>query len=483
MKPFFLLTTTLIVFSSSLSFSQAPTANIQTDLDNAKADLKRVQQDNSGLRSALYQEIFTLDSRALDLNKELRVLERAEELRTTESARLQRILDNRDAEMKFVGGILNDYINGLPSRIHAAERQLYAPEIKEAEITALAAGEDLIASMAARISVVKTGLDRIESVAGGAIFEGNGSNNGESLVGKFALIGPAAYFSATDTDFSGIATFGEAEVTQPKIIDLSPEQTKAISSFVNSGTGDLPIDGSMGKAIVVQLSEESLMDTVRKGGVVGYAILILGIVAMLLALFKFIEIQLFRVPSLRRINDILDDLLDGKQDAAKRRAEEIPGLSGKLVSTGVEHFYGKRRVLEETLFERLLAIRPKLDRFLPFLSLVAAAAPLMGLLGTVLGIIKTFKQMAIYGTGNAKSFSAGISEALITTAEGLVVAIPVLIVHGMLRSLAKGRYNAVEGIAVAMMNGTSELEDAGKPTEPVNPDEPEEDESLTIEAA
>ena len=118
----------------------------------------------------------------------------------------------------------------------------------------------------------------------------------------------------------------------------------------------------------------------------------------------------------------------------------------------------KRRVLEEALFEKLVTIKPRLDRFLPFLGLTAAAAPLMGLLGTVLGIIKTFQAMAIYGTGNAKNFSAGISEALITTAEGLVVAIPVLVLHGIMKSLAKGKFNEVEGIAIALMNGTTELE-------------------------
>jgi biopolymer transport protein ExbB len=80
----------------------------------------------------------------------------------------------------------------------------------------------------------------------------------------------------------------------------------------------------------------------------------------------------------------------------------------------------------------------------------------MGLLGTVLGIIKTFQAMAIYGTGNAKSFSAGISEALITTAQGLIVAIPILVIHGILKSLVKAKYGDVEGIAIALVNGTSE---------------------------
>ena len=121
-------------------------------------------------------------------------------------------------------------------------------------------------------------------------------------------------------------------------------------------------------------------------------------------------------------------------------------------------FDEKRRVLEEALFEKLVTIKPKLDRFLPFLALTAAAAPLMGLLGTVLGIIKTFKAMALYGTGNAKNFSAGISEALITTAEGLIVAIPVLVIHGMLKSYVKSKFSEFEGIGIALVNGTTERE-------------------------
>jgi hypothetical protein len=71
--------------------------------------------------------------------------------------------------------------------------------------------------------------------------------------------------------------------------------------------------------------------------------------------------------------------------------------------------------------------------------------------------------MVIYGTGNAKNFSSGISEALITTAQGLVVAIPVLILHGLMKGLAKGKAGEVESIAIALVNGTSELDKTHKP--------------------
>jgi biopolymer transport protein ExbB len=227
---------------------------------------------------------------------------------------------------------------------------------------------------------------------------------------------------------------------------------------VSQGHGELPFDGTMGKAIEVAAAQESLWETVEKGGIVGYAILFLGGISLLIALFKVWEISRIHVPSRSTINRILDDLLAGDREAAARKAAEIPGEAGTLVRCGVAMFYEKRRVLEEALFEKLVTIKPRLECFLPFLALTAAAAPLMGLLGTVLGIIKTFKAMALYGTGNAKSFSAGISEALITTAEGLIVAIPILVIHGMLKSYAKGRFSEFEGIGIALVNGTTERE-------------------------
>ena len=85
---------------------------------------------------------------------------------------------------------------------------------------------------------------------------------------------------------------------------------------------------------------------------------------------------------------------------------------------------------------------------------------MMGLLGTVLGIMKTFAMMSAVGTGDSKAFSAGISEALITTAMGLIVAIPVIVVHGMLKSFAKAKFGQAEGVALALLNGTTEIDAA-----------------------
>ncbi len=183
------------------------------------------------------------------------------------------------------------------------------------------------------------------------------------------------------------------------------------------------------------------------------------------------------MPSRRRINEIIDDLVSDRQVEARTKAATLQGMSGEMVKTGVERFYEKRRVLEEALFEKMVVIKPRLDRFLPFLGLTAAAAPLMGLLGTVLGIIKTFKAMAL-DSGNKQAFTVGISEALITTAEGLIVAIPVLVLHGMMKSLAKGKFSEIESIGISLINGTTEL--GSKEKESMRHDEGGEDEDSEL---
>ena len=150
--------------------------------------------------------------------------------------------------------------------------------------------------------------------------------------------------------------------------------------------------------------------------------------------------------------------------AASQTATNVPWLdfSWARITTGVEHVDQDREVVEEMLFERILRVRPTLERFLPFLAITAAAAPLLGLLGTVIGMIKTFQLITIFGTGDAKSLSSGISEALVTTALGLIVAIPTLIMHGGLSRMAKHKLGLLEQISTAFVNGMSSLRHARK---------------------
>jgi len=443
---------------SAAARAQGPADTARADLQKAVAELTATQREYSDLRRGLYRDINRLDDEALTLGKELRDLQREEERRTATLKTLEREIEARKTDFNYSAGILNQYSKAFVTRLHPAENQILKEAIDALDQRATSAADDPKMELIERAKVLELGLERIGSVAGGQRFEGKALRNGsESIEGTLLVAGPSVFFTAKSGGFEGVATFAETGTSLPTVIAIEGAKGM-ISETIRQGYGELPFDGTMGKAIEVAAAQESLMDTIKKGGIVGHAILALGAISFLIAIFKVWEVSRIRVPSRSAINDILDDLLGGNPQAAARKAAAIDGPGGDLVRTGVAMFFEKRRVLEEALFEKLVTVKPRLDRFLPFLALTAAAAPLMGLLGTVLGIIKTFKAMALYGTGNAKAFSAGISEALITTAEGLVVAIPVLIIHGMLKSYVKGRFSDFEGIGIALINGTTERE-------------------------
>jgi biopolymer transport protein ExbB len=439
--------------------AQSPAEKSRADLEQARKELDGTRKEYNDLRAAVYRDINRLDDEALQLSKELRAIEQEKEQRTARQRTLENNIQTEKTNFEYSSGILNNYGKVLATRLHPAENQRLLETIQQAEQRAAAAGTDHAAELAERIRIAKLGLDRLSDVSGGQRFEGKALRNGsEALEGSFLMLGPAVLFSSANGSFEGVATYTATGSGLPTVVALQDTGSTAIAGAIATGKGEIPLDGSMGKALEVQAAEESLGETIAKGGIVGHCILGLGAIALALTIFKFFEITRFPVPSRSQINAILDDLIADRREEAAAKAARLPGMAGAMVQTGVTRFHEKRRVLEESLFEKMVTIKPRLDRFLPFLGLTAAAAPLMGLLGTVLGIIKTFKAMAIYGTGNAKNFSAGISEALITTAEGLVVAIPVLVLHGMMKSLAKGKFGEVEGIAIALMNGTTEVE-------------------------
>lgn len=447
-----------LIVCASCARGQSPADAARSDLGKAVTELNATQREYSDLRRSLYRDINRLDDEALALGRELKSLQREEERRTAMIKTLEREIEARRTDFNYSAGILNQYSKALMTRLHPAENQLHGRTIEELDQRAASSAGDPLKELVERAKVLELGLERLGSVAGGLQFEGKALRNGsESVEGTLLVAGPSVFFAAKSGGFEGLATFEQTGTSLPTVVAIDGSDGR-IAETLGKGRGVLPFDGTMGKALEVAAAEESLWDTILKGGVVGHAILLLGCVSFLIAGFKVWELSRIHVPSRSTLNRIIDDLLAGARDDAAHKAAAVPGPAGDLLAVGVAKFDEKRRVLEEALFEKLVAIKPRLERHLPFLALTAAAAPLMGLLGTVLGIIKTFKAMALYGTGNAKNFSAGISEALITTAEGLIVAIPVLVIHGMLKSYVKGKFSDFEAIGIALVNGTTERE-------------------------
>ena len=304
-----------------------------------------------------------------------------------------------------------------------------------------------------QIDVIGVALDRLEQLTGGYSFEGNAlAPTGEIEEGTFAVFGPSVYFASAQSELAGI-TFNKLNAAEAAIAIPGETFAAGIRSLVESGKGAIPADATLGKALKIVEGNDSIIEHLAKGGSVGVVIISLGAVCLLLGIFKALEVTAFKTPAPEDVQKIISQIESGDLANARTIAGSIPGQGGALLVKGVEHCDEKRGTLEEILYEKILAVRPKLERFLPFIALTAAAAPLLGLLGTVTGMIKTFNLITIFGTGDAKSLSSGISEALVTTELGLVVAIPALIIHGLLSRMARQKIGDMEQTAVGFING------------------------------
>lgn len=445
---------------------------VQTDLDAALKRQQETIQQIAGEKIPLVRELDELDDKVTKLSKELKDLQKEEAARSGNQVRLESIVKARETEINFIKSNLKEFGLGWPSRIQISEHQLYAEQLKEVEDrTSTGAASDL-EELTERLKLVALSLDRLEDNLGGRNFKGEALiRTGEKVPGRFALLGPAGYFHAPSASATGVTTQVLNQLTAA-IVDPGEERAEGIQALVDGKEADVALDPTLGKALKLEASKDTVLEHISKGQWVGWTLIYLGLFALCIAAFKWWEISRVNVPHPRVVNSIIDHLTMHNKKAAVEEAAQIKGKAGELIQLAVRRHDTKRRVLEELLYEKLLSIRPRLERFLPFLAVTAAAAPLMGLLGTVMGMIKTFKLITEFGTGDARTLSSGISEALVTTELGLVVAIPVLIIHGLLTRMARGRIGNMEAASMAFLNGltTGDIDKPSMPSPPATSD-------------
>jgi biopolymer transport protein ExbB len=150
---------------------------------------------------------------------------------------------------------------------------------------------------------------------------------------------------------------------------------------------------------------------------------------------------------------VWNQLKKGEFDEAKLKTLRQSSPLGRILAAGLANAFLGREVMKESIQEAATYVVHELERYLNTLGTVAAVTPLLGLLGTVFGMIDVFAEIMVQGTGNASALAGGISQALITTAAGLTVAIPALVMH---------RYfvGKIDGIVVELEQETIKLVDA-----------------------
>jgi len=203
-------------------------------------------------------------------------------------------------------------------------------------------------------------------------------------------------------------------------------------SFVNASPGELavaPVDYTRGTILQLVVQTPSISDKIKQGGPVGYVILALGAFGLIIALIKFF--MLFVSGS------------KVKSQLKKKQPNQNNAL-GRIMSVYTENPDSDIETMELKLDEAILRETGPLESGLSFIKVLYVIAPLLGLLGTVVGMIQTFQMITLMGTGDPKSMAGGISMALVTTVLGLVVAIPLTVLHSVLQSMARKQTQVLE---------------------------------------
>ncbi|MCP4577957.1 MAG: MotA [Deltaproteobacteria bacterium] len=225
-----------------------------------------------------------------------------------------------------------------------------------------------------------------------------------------------------------------------------------LKSYFNGDADAVYMDISGGVAIKQLSRRTTLWEQVQSGGLLIWPILLVGLVAAILVLERLFFLGRVSQNTDKLMTHVTELVEKGDYKGAVKSTESQSGRpTGNVLKAGLEQQGQPRDIIESSLAEAILKETPRLERFLPALKVLAAIAPLLGLLGTVTGMINTFHVITVHGTGDPRLMAGGISEALITTQLGLAVAIPILVITALLGRKASRIASDMEEKAMALI--------------------------------
>jgi len=247
------------------------------------------------------------------------------------------------------------------------------------------------------------------------VIRNDNSSTSESVarIGPFTAFGDQGYLVLNDNTLRYLARQpgGGAVAAAQRVLD-------------HTGPGVVRgmIDPSLGSLLGLVTETPTLRERIDQGGAIGYAIIVVAALGILLALYRWLMLTLTSMKVRRQMG--------------KHEPNDSNPL-GRIQSAYEEHKGENLETLQLHLDDAVLKELPPLERGLNLVKVLAAVAPLMGLLGTVIGMIVTFQAITLFGTGDPKLMAGGISQALITTVLGLIAAVPLLILHAFASSTSR----------------------------------------------
>ena len=211
-----------------------------------------------------------------------------------------------------------------------------------------------------------------------------------------------------------------------------------------------------------------MLEIIQSGGWMMVPIIIASVLALAITVERFWTLRPGKIAPPDLLSQVWSWMKNKQLDSAKIRTLKDSSPLGNVLAAGLINSRHGRQIMKESIEEVASHEIHELERYLSALGTIAAVAPLMGLLGTVIGMIKVFSEIMLQGTGQANVLAGGISEALITTAAGLAVAIPALICHRMLQRRVDEMVVFMEQESIKLvdvLHGDREVADSSTPNE------------------
>lgn len=290
-----------------------------------------------------------------------------------------------------------------------------------------------------------TKLSKVRSENGKFYIEDGSEKEGRIIkVGNIAAYGIA-------TDVAGALVPAGAGKLKIWNADGSAETANALSKGIALEEINIFLYENADKEIE-EAADKTIMSTINSGGIIGWIIIILGLAALVLVALRVIFLMSASKSTGNLAKSSLEKLLSEGVEGALNYLKTQKGSTARVIKATIRNLDRDRAHIEDIVAESILHESGRLDRFGSMILIVAAVAPLLGLLGTVTGMIATFDIITEFGTGDPKLLSGGISIALVTTELGLIVAIPVLMLGNMLSGWAERIKDSMEHSALHLIN-------------------------------
>lgn len=419
----------LVLFAPPLLFGSLERAIVEArrEVRQENMALLREREEVGRERRELHAKLTEREAAVAELRREVERLRRVRR-QTGEEARSQRrALEQARRREADLRALAREARRSLEARLSSAASPLARDALDTIDAALREEGPDA-AARAARETVEAHArlLERLAEpvrLPASAVLP-----DGLEVEGTAVLLGPLAWLTADNPLRQGVL----ADRSDNVLPRLWPVQAPEITTFAEGGDAVLPMDLTGGRALLLDEAGRPWFHRLQDGGVTMIPLALTALASLGLVLWKTATLFPVRGRDPALVQAVAGDLRGGDLERAAARVAASPQPLRTLLEGGLAHPRANAEELEELMHERMLGLIPRLDRHLGTLAVLGGVAPLLGLLGTVTGMIHTFELVTLFGSGNERILSRGISEALVTTMSGLVIAVPVLLAHAFL---------------------------------------------------